>query len=147
MTTTSIYEMALANAVAELQSMTVEFERLAKRKLQLEAFIANTQALIGEPKQKQLGLTVDAEQVHDSAATKDPLWKSISLAINGKGGGFTVKDAQIALDRIGRPVTSPNKNQIVRNALVKSDFFTQIGPGLFAIKEVNELKEVPEGTS
>jgi hypothetical protein len=139
--------MALANAKDELRKMSSEFERLAKRKAQLEAFIANAQPLIGEPAQLRLPAGPSTAAETKAADLKEyPLWKAITLSINGKGHAFTVRDAVEALDRIGRPVTSANRVQIVRNVLMKKkDTFIHKGPGVFALIQAKE-KEAPEET-
>ena len=117
--------------------MRSEFERIAKRKAQLEAFIANTEPLVPVrevtlefPAQELPPFVLPTKEVHA------PIWKSITLAINGKGESFSVRDALEALERIGRPVGSPNKFQIVRAVLKKkTENFEQTAPGLFRVKK------------
>jgi hypothetical protein len=151
-TQTDIYSRALGEARNELEGLRVEFDRIAKRKSQLEAFIANTEPLV-----PSRPLTLDFEEPTATAfalPAKEisvPIWKSITLAINGKGQSFSVKDAIQALERIGRPVDSPNRFQIVRAVLKKkTDNFEQIAPGLFrmtAKRQEKEASPVVEETS
>src|ERR1700677_1908437 len=132
METPSIYAMALSNAKAELQSLKSKFDEIAKRKLKLEAFIANAEPLV-EGGERLLRLTSPQIEEEDEGEKK-PLWELIKLAINGKGNAFSVADAIQALDRIGKPVMSPNKVQIVRNALIKrTDTFSKLSPGVYAV--------------
>jgi hypothetical protein len=135
--------LALGEARHELEGLRAEFERIAKRKAQLEAFIANAEPLVPVnvatlefPKQELPPFVLPAKEPNA------PIWKSITLAINGKGESFSVKDALAALERIGRPVESPNKFQIVRAVLKKkTDNFEQIAPGLFRMKKADREKE------
>jgi hypothetical protein len=140
---TDIYSRALAEAKNELANLRVEFDRLAKRKAQLEAFITNTEPLLPA---KPATLHFPPEVIENPPfpvpkfpQEEVPIWKAIVLSINGKGESFNVKDALEGLERIGRPVESPNKFQIVRAVLIrKTDYFEQIGPGLFALKKIKE---------
>jgi hypothetical protein len=131
----TIYEMALSNAKAELQALRVQFDTLAKRKEQLEAFIANTEPLVVVGSQIRVFTVKEREAVAGEEIEKAaPLWKTIKFAINGKGNAFNVSDAIAALERIGKPVKSPNKIQIVRNALIKRpDTFRKLSPGNYAV--------------
>ncbi len=141
-THTDIYSRALGQARNELEALRGDFERIAKKKAQLEAFIANTEPLVPAraptldfPEQESGAFTLPVKE------TPVPIWKSITLAINGKGQSFSVKDAIQALERIGRPVDSPNKFQIVRAVLKKkTDNFEQIAPGLFRMKPKGQEK-------
>jgi hypothetical protein len=140
----TIYEMALSNAKAELQTLRTQFDTLAKRKEQLEAFIANTEPLVAAASQVRV-FTVKREIFAGGEVEKSmPLWKTIKLAINGNGSAFSVGDAIAALERIGKPVKSPNKIQIVRNALIKrTDTFIKLSPGTYAVIDTipQEVKE------
>ena len=145
----NIYARALAEAKAELQSLRTEFDRISKRKVQLEAFIANTEPLIPVPLPEpelafpvQEGLPPLAEEKQ-----KIPLWKAITLSINGKRDGFTVRDALDGLERIGRGVNSPNKFQIVRAVLIrKTELFRRLDtPGMYAV--VKSERRAEEGTT
>jgi len=138
---TIVYSRALTEAKNELLDLSSQVEALLKRKAQLEAVIANLAPLIP---QANPTLNFPKQDIPVVATTlpPQPIWKSILLSINGKGDGFTVKDALQGLERIGRPIESPNRFQIVRAVLTKkTENFKQIGPGVFAIKG-NE-KEVP----
>ena len=126
MSNPTIYGQAISEAKAELASMSAEFEKLAKRKARLEAFITN-----GEP----LATPEGAFTPQDINDKNMPIWKAITLSINGKGTGFTVNDALQALERIGRPVDGKNRFQTVRNVLKrKDDVFVKVGVGKFALK-------------
>jgi hypothetical protein len=139
----STYSRALAELKNELVILDCEIDRLGKRKAQIEAAIANIMPLL-----PQANVTLDFQESLSESAEQstDPIWKSVLVAINGKGEGFSVKDALEAVERIGRPVESPNRFQIMRNALIrKSDIFDHLGSGLFAVR--TKEKEAPEGTS
>jgi hypothetical protein len=143
---TDIYSRALAEARNELENLRVDFEKIAKRKAQLEAFIANTEPLVPARDERKAALDfADLELPPFNLPTKEPrvpIWKSITLAINGKGESFSVRDALDALERIGRPVVSPNNFQIVRAVLKKkTENFEQIKPGLFRMKKAGREKE------
>jgi hypothetical protein len=140
----SIYDRAVREAKAELQTVKADFERLAKRKAVLEAFILNAEPLLPEGKNEpRLQFPVPSATA-PPASDDPPIWKAITLAINGKASGFTVIDALQALERIGRPVTSTNKFQIVRAVLVrKTDVFRKISAGRYAVIGQEEHKEVP----
>jgi hypothetical protein len=134
----NIYGRALAEAKAELQSLRVEFDRLSKRKVQLEAFIANAEPLIPAPSEgPSLAFPVQEGPVHafPEQKQKTPLWKAITLSINGKRDGFTVRDALDGLERIGHEVSSPNRFQIVRAVLIrKTELFRKLDtPGMYAV--------------
>jgi len=137
----NIYSRALAEARSELLSLSLEMEWRLKRKAQLEAVIANLEPLLPQTV-PTLNFPKQEIPVVSTALPSQPIWKSILLSINGKGESFTVKDAVQALERIGRPVESQNRFQIVRSVLTKkTENFTQIGPGMFAVK--GKEKEVP----
>jgi hypothetical protein len=136
----TIYARALAEAKQEHLTICLQVEAMLKRKEQLEAVIANLSPLLPEPKS---GPTFDFPEGETpliaAALPPQPIWKSIVQAINGKGDAFTVKDALQALERIGRPIESPNRFQIARAVLTKkTQNFKQIGPGLFALVDHNE---------
>ena len=143
----NIYSRALAEAKNELTSIRFEIESLTKRQAQLEAVIANLTPLL-----PQAALTLNFPKVDvpvvSSTLPPQPIWKSILLSINGKASAFTVKDALMGLERIGRPVESPNKFQIVRAVLTKKTMnFEQTGPGVFRVKSSEEDKaETEEAT-
>jgi len=154
-TPVSVYARALTEARNQLRDLRVEIEGMVKLSAQLEAFIANAEPLVPEPDKASPVLEFPtAENREESSGIKVetpqmPLWKLLTLAINGKGLSFSVKDALEALERIGRPITSPNKFQIVRNAILhKENVFRQIGPGLYAVRKVEEeaVVEIPEVT-
>lgn len=137
--------MALSNATAELQSIKGQFDSLARRKEQLEAFIADARALIGAPAQLRLTAIV-APAVPNGNDTNAPLWKQIKFAINGKANAFSVSDAIDALKRIGKPVASPNRIQIVRNAIIKRpDTFRKLSPGMYTVVQ-SEVEENQKAT-
>jgi hypothetical protein len=145
----NVYERALAKAKSDLAALSVEFDKIAKKKAQLEAFIANAEPLLAMP---QVPVSIAYKPLApQEKVIPTPIWKSILNSINGKGASFTVHDAVAALDRIGKAPESPNRVQIVRNVLLtKKDNFEQIGPGRFRIKPRDqEEKEVAseKGTS
>ena len=130
----TVYEMALSNAKSELQSIRKQFDTLAQRKEKLENFIAITESLMGPSAQAELPLPVLDRGPAVREGEKVPLWKTIKFAINGEGNAFSVSDALAALERIGKPVTSPNKMQIVRNAIVKrEDVFRKLSAGTYCV--------------
>jgi hypothetical protein len=140
----NIYGRALSEAVSELGIVKGELNKLSKRKAQLEAFIANTEPLVPEslPTLQFPEPPIAETTIAPVRLPAQPIWKSILLSINGKGDSFTVKDALQGLERIGRPIVSPNKFQIVRAVLTKkTDNFEQIGPGLFCMKKAGREKE------
>jgi hypothetical protein len=144
----NIYSRALAEAKSELSGITYEIETLTKRKAQLEAVVANLAPLL--PQVSPTLKFPPAENVVSSSLPPQPIWKSILLGINGKGDSFTVKDAIEALERIGRPVESPNRFQIVRNVLKKkTENFESLSTGVFRVRRAEQEKEVAseEGTS
>jgi hypothetical protein len=142
-TQSSIYGRALAEAKTELESLRVDWERIARRKSQLEAFIANTEPLVPVnepslefPKQESPAFLIPTKPI------SIPIWKSITQSINGKSESFSVKDALEGLARINRPIESPNRAQIVRNVLMKkTQNFEQIAAGLFKVKSGSKEKE------
>jgi hypothetical protein len=141
----SIYARALAEAKQELLALRLQMEALTKREEQVEALIANLAPLLPEPAKPTLNFPQSDLPAIPAALPPQPIWKSIVQSINGKGEGFTVKDALQALERIGRPVESPNRFQIVRAVLTKkTQNFTQIGPGMFALVDRNEKEVSPE---
>ena len=132
-TPTSIYTRAFAEAQTELVAIRNDYDRLAKRKAQLEALIANLAPLLPVDEKIADKATDDYEIV---PKPPQPIWKSVLQSINGKHDSFSVKDALEALERIGRGVDSPNKFQIVRAVLIrKTDNFEKIGPGEFRVKK------------
>ena len=137
-----VYARALDEAKSELLVLSHQIDALAKRKSQVEAVIANLAPLL--PQSIPLDRASKTPQIPLNLGN-EPLWKSIRLSINGKGDSFTVKDALEALERIGRPVESPNRVQIVRSTLSKkTGKFKQIGPGRFAVR--NDGEEMEEAT-
>jgi hypothetical protein len=138
---TNIYSRALAEARNELLHVQYEIEQLSKRKQHLEALIANLSPLL--PQATPTLFPVAKTSPVASTLPSQPLWKLILLSINEKSRGFTVRDAIQGLERIGRPVESKNRFQIVRSAMKsKKDEFEQIGPGLYAVREKSNEKEV-----
>lgn len=135
-TATSIYTRALTEAQTELVGIRQEYDRLAKRKAQLEALIANLTPLL-PASANVLGFPEDAADDYQIGEKPlQPIWKSILQSINGKHNSFSVKDALEGLERIGRGVDSPNKFQIVRAVLIrKTENFEKIGPGEFRVKK------------
>lgn len=139
----SIYARALAEAKQEHLAICFQLDTMTKRKEQLEAVIANLSPLLPQEASPTLDFPKQEPPVLRAALAPQPIWKSILQAINGKGESFTVKDALQALERIGRPIESPNKFQIARAVLKKkTENFKQIAPGTFAVVRRNE-KEVP----
>lgn len=143
---TTIYARALAEAKQEHLSLCLQMEAMLRRKEQLEALIANLSPLLPEPKTDP---TLNFPEGEVPAITgplrPQPIWKSIVQSIKGKGEAFSVKDALQALERIGRPIESPNRFQIVRAVLTKkTQNFKQIGPGLFALVDKNETEGSPK---
>jgi hypothetical protein len=137
----SVYEMALSNAKGELHTIRKQFDELAQRKEKLENFIAITEALMGPSAQAQLPLPVPDRAPMAQESDRTPLWKMIKFAINGDGNAFSVSDAIAALERIGKPVTSPNKMQIVRNAIMKrGDVFRKLSAGTYCV--IDQKSEV-----
>ena len=133
----SIYGKAIAEAKSELALLSLEYDKLAKRKAKLEAFIAYAEPLV------PVTLTALSDAVEPLLASAKvpsvPIWRSIINSINGKRDSFSVREALDALESIGKPVKSPNKFQIVRTVLKKkTDNFEQIAPGLFRVKEVTQ---------
>ncbi len=138
----SIYSRALAEAKVELLKLTYEIESLSKRKAQIEAVIANLTPLLPQVASPTLNFPKQDIPVVSTALLEQPIWKSILQSLNGNEDSFSVRDAIDALERIGRPIESPNRFQIVRAVLKKkTDNFEQIKPGVFAIKR--KEKEVP----
>ncbi|HEX3663377.1 MAG TPA: hypothetical protein VHU89_18220 [Acidobacteriaceae bacterium] len=134
---TSIYSRAVAEAKGELAGIRVEYERLAKRKAQLEAFIANGEPLLPPEKEATLRFPTAPPPTFEIPSQEEtPIWKAVVLSINGKHNRFTVKDGLEGLERIGRPIQSKNKFQILRAVLMRRpDVFEKIGKGLFRVKE------------
>lgn len=141
-----VYSRALAEAKSELEAVVYEIGKLSKRQQQLEALIANLTPLLPQANPSlNFPPVKPTPPVVSEAQQSQPIWKSIVQAINGKAAEFTVRDAIEGLERIGRGVESPNRVQIIRNALVrKDDVFVQIAPGKFAVK--GQEKEAPEET-
>ena len=139
----SIYGKAIAEAKSELALLSLEYDKLAKRKAQLEAFIANAEPLVPAT---ATTLGNETEPLFATATTPSaPIWRSIVNSINGKSESFSVRDALDALEQIGRPVDSPNKFQIVRAVLKKkTENFEQIAPGLFRVLKPIKHKEVTQ---
>jgi hypothetical protein len=137
-----LYIRALAAARAELATIRTEYERLGKRKSQLEAFIANGEPLIPEgPQLPQLTFPEPTIEGKAMPPLRGPMprWKEIVLSINGKGDNFSVSDALHALERMGRPVKANNPFQIVRAELLrKTDKFRKLGPGRYALVKGDE---------
>lgn len=138
-TATSIYGRALAEAQAELAAISEQYERLAKRKAQLESFIANTEPLV-PVSVNSLRFPEESPAASNlfppAPKPPQPIWKSILLSINGKHESFSVRDALEGLERIGRGIDSVNKFQIARAVLTKkTENFEKIGPGLFRVKK------------
>ncbi len=143
----TIYARALAEAKQENLTLCMQIEAMMRRKEQLEAVIANLSPLLPEPKSDPT-LNFPEGEISTSSAPlpPQPIWKSIIQSIQGKGDAFTVKDALQALERIGRPIESPNRFQIARAVLTKkTQNFKQIGPGLFALVGHDEKEASPEG--
>lgn len=141
----SIYARALAEAKQELLTVGLQMSSLIKRKEQLEAVIANLSPLLPEPTKPTLNFPQGDLPPIPAALPPQPIWKSIIQSINGKSDGFTVKDALQALERIGRPIESPNRFQICRAVLKKkTDNFEQTAPGKFVVKKRNEKEVSPE---
>jgi hypothetical protein len=139
----SIYSRALAEAKSELLAVGYEIEALSKRKEQLEAVIANLSPLLPQAASPTLNFPKQEISVVSPSLPPQPIWKSILQSINGKGDSFTVKDALQGLERIGRPIESTNRFQIVRAVLTKkTENFIQTGPGVFAVKR-NEKEVSP----
>ena len=135
-----LYSRALAQARNELETLRQEFEAIAKRKAQLEAFIANTEPLVPIRK-ATLEFPQNELPVFNIPPEPEPtpIWKSIVLSINGKGNRFTVKDAVQSLERIGRGIQSPNKHKIVRAVLKKKTMnFEEIETGVFRVKKTEK---------
>jgi hypothetical protein len=142
----TIYARALAEAKQELLALCLQVEAMMRRKEQLEAVIANLTPLLPEPKSDPT-LNFPEGEIPAIAVPlpPQPIWKSIVQAMNGKNDAFTVKDALQALERIGRPIESPNRFQIARAVLTKkTQNFKQIGPGLFALVDHDETEVSPE---
>lgn len=146
LTVNNIYSRALAEAKNELAGIRYEIETLTRRQAQLEAVISNLSPLL-----PQVAPTLNfppAERVVSTAVPTQPIWKSIVMSINGKGDNFTVKDAIEALARIGRPVESPNRFQIVRNVLKKkTENFEQIDQSTYRLKIKEKEASTEEKTS
>jgi len=143
-----LYSRAIGAARKELAFISAQYEILAKRKAQLEAFIANGEPLIPEgPKPTLFPSTVSESKFSQETTKRMPTWKAIVLSINGKRNDFTVSDAIESMDRIGRPVLSKNKFQIVRAELQrKDDVFKKLGPGHYAVLEKGEPEIHQEAT-
>jgi hypothetical protein len=141
----NIYARALAEAKQELLTVHHQIDTLAKRMEQLEALIANLSPLLPPEKSPTLNFPEQKLPVTAAVLPPQPIWKSILQAINGKGESFSVKDALQALERIGRPIESPNKFQIARAVLKKkTENFKQIAPGTFAVIKRNEKEVLSE---
>ena len=147
--TTDIFAQALAKAKTDLAALEVDFNRLVLRKSQLEAFITNAEPLVPTSTHTVASAPLPYRKPTNVPAV--PIWKSIVQSINGKGDSFSVNDALDGLIRIGRPIGSPNRVQIVRNVLMtKIENFEQVAPGRFkVIRGGVQEKEVAseEGTS
>jgi hypothetical protein len=134
----ALYIRSIGAARRELEAINGECDRLGKRKAQLEAFIANAEPLL--PRESDAPTLRFPEPTNLNrhvmpAPAQMPMWRAIVFGINGKKQRFTVGDAIAALDRIGRPVTSKNKFQIVRAELKrKTDVFESVGTGVYAVK-------------
>jgi hypothetical protein len=142
-----IYVQALTKAKQELAGLNLQFDTLRRRKEQLEAFIANTEPLLPDPVKAAGEQPLRSKPLFDTPKQAPvPIWKSIVVSINGKADSFSVNDAIAALLRIGRPVESPNRVQIVRNVLMKkTENFEQTAPGRFRVKKsIKEKEAIPE---
>ena len=142
---TSNISRAVADAASELAALRQEYDRLAKRKAQLEAFIANAEPLLPRKENALRSPERASGAFHIPTNEPLPIWKAIMLSINGKHTRFTVKDALAGLERIGRPIESANKFQIARAVLMRRpENFQKIGKGLFRVKEELTTKGAPE---
>jgi hypothetical protein len=149
------YQLALAAAKNELGTVQQEAKRLTLRVSQLEALVAQLDALISSSTPitpffpEMVGDGVPALPANRLEAPQ-PLWKAIIAALNGKKGDFTVPDAIAALERTGRHIVSPNRVNIVRNTLIQNKAFSRIGSGHYRVighEEMPNEKEATEVTS
>jgi hypothetical protein len=139
-TPASIYYRALIEAQQELLDVQNQIQGLSKRREQLEAVIANLSPLV--PQMQSPLFPIAKTSTVASPSLPQPIWKSILQSITDKANGFTVRDALQGLERTGRPIQSKNRFQIVRSALKnKTDYFTQIAPGLFVVIDRSNEKE------
>ena len=142
------YESAFNDAREELSRAKQQQEAIGLRIERLEAFIAHAAALI-EPRTAPLFAAASVSvptppAIEDSS--RDPLWKVLITALNGKKGRFTIPEAVAALDRIGRVINSKNRGTIVRNAIKdKPALFGRHEVGYYYVKGHETIRLEPLG--
>ncbi|MGA2569395.1 MAG: hypothetical protein ABSF23_02640 [Terracidiphilus sp.] len=145
------YKLALASAREEHGKLTQEMKALNFRVSQLEALIAQLDALIksATPVPGKLFEVARIVLPEEQSAIEQrpsespaPLWKAIIASLAGKKDDFTVPDVVGALERTGRFINSPNKKAIVRNALKqRPDKFQKLRiAGHYRVREPEEMK-------
>ena len=151
----SAYQTALAEAKEELVVVNREAKRLTLRSSQLEAVVAQLEALIASAEPSPVPL-FDAASVPVPSAppvAKEPqlpLWKAIVAALNENKSDFTVPDAIKALERLGRRIESKHRLNIVRNTMIqRDDIFGRLATGHYFVRAfeggVIKEKEKKEG--
>jgi hypothetical protein len=147
---TNHYQSALNDARIEIESAKKEAEAINLRISQLEAFIANAAALIGNSRPRTAPLFEAVKVavpalVEPKMESPGPLWKAIVTALNGKKGNFTIPEAVSALERNGRTIQSKNKVQIVRNTVIhKESIFGKLEVGHYYVKGYQEAPHQAE---
>jgi len=134
------FSLALEDAREELAYATHQAKNLNLRISQLEAVIAQLEALIasGAPAPTPLFDSVKepvAATQPPALESSVPLWKAIVAALNGDKSDFTVPQALKALERTGRHISSPNRLNIIRNTIIhKEDVFARLGEGHYCVR-------------
>jgi hypothetical protein len=105
------YREALVKAEEELRGLE---ESIRLRKERLQRSIASLKELLGDTP------PVDAPKSPESSEEPDlKIWQRVQLWLNGRHMKFSVKDALAGLEQMGHPIDSPNRFQIMRQALKK----------------------------
>jgi hypothetical protein len=126
------YSIALKDAREELDQAISQKKSLDLRVAQLEAVIAQLQALVdSSPAPASKPLFEPPARVQ-ATGSPTPLWKAIVDSLNGFKGNFTVPIAVKSLERTGRHIESKNRLNIVRNTLKqREDIFGRHEPEKF----------------
>jgi hypothetical protein len=134
------YKTALTQAREDLVAVSREAKRITLRLSQLEALVAQLEAIIASSEPSPVPLFDSASVSVSASATaapepQVPLWKAIVAALNGQKSDFTVPDALKALERNGRIIESKNRLNILRNTLIqRSDIFGRLTTGHYCVR-------------